>query len=196
MDALNKILAVFSSYDVSVLGFISALLQTPVHTNQLIRLNFLSDLESMMDVLYDHPASRHAVQTWLQNLMTTIYSNQLLQLNEEEKASAITAKHFTKTDIQNFNIESLALKMDMTMPDLCALLEILFNADQQLNKRNQLNAICRRKQEQNTADGDVIMMGVDSEEDCICKLTTIRVVHSSHFSLIFCSFSTSFLNHF
>ena len=73
--------------------------------------------------------------------MTTIYSNQLLQLNEEEKASAITAKHFTETDIQNFNIKSLPSKMDTTMPDLCALLKTLLNADQQLNKCNQLNAI-------------------------------------------------------
>ena len=72
---LNIVLTTFVKYDLSVLGFISALLTQIDHP---VKQGLLCDIEDMMVVLHDHPALRTKVQKWSQNMMTTIYQDQFM----------------------------------------------------------------------------------------------------------------------
>lgn len=122
--ALDHVSAAFRTSGLSVSDYIIALLENQTLAESPCTINLVNNAKRIIKAFSCHPYSQDLAFDWATATIQKKYSQSIKNLVAREQWH-FNASHASAQELENFQIEDMALKMKELAPDLWLMLDIL-----------------------------------------------------------------------
>jgi hypothetical protein len=161
LDRLQVALESLETHNVTISQLVLSLLQDPMLQNQVAVDNLVSHTTEILAALEVHPRTSKETLKWASNLMKAWYASSIRELTRKEHGWHFSALQASAKQLEDFQIEDMAEKMQTLAPELWDMLGEVLSADR---KQSRTRA---GLSDEPDLDGDQLMYNVGNIDDAL-----------------------------